>query len=136
MQTVVQPYSPMVRLGHSGVLSRTLKLPTESKLKKHPILKHVTNLDGGVNGSHGCTGRLADGAIKIADWSDGSLLLAERNVTPKSGRKFTNVVFNVYYVSSRTGTPSYWNPATDGGLIMLNSLIYAASKSSHRRKQK
>jgi len=40
------------------------------------------------------------------------------------------VVLNMYPPSSDyTGDGQYWTSSTDGGLLMLNSLVYAASKS-------
>ncbi|MCA9293688.1 MAG: hypothetical protein KDA20_07740 [Phycisphaerales bacterium] len=82
----------------------------------HPVLKDVTTFDGGVGSSRG-EGGVVLRAERIADWSTGEVLVAERH--DKNGRRI-----DLNFFPPVTG--SGWVPTTDGAKLMANALLYVA----------
>lgn len=95
-------------------------------IPSHPIMVGVTTFDGGSGSWHG-TGSLSLYTTLIANWTNGSPLIAEKsnkdNGDPISGKC---VALNFYPPSSDVRV-DFWNPATDGVIIMANALEYAAA---------
>ena len=95
-------------------------------LPNHPIMVGVTTFDGGSSSYYG-TGSLSPYTTLIANWTNGSPLIAEKsnkdNGDPIAGRC---VALNFYPPSSDVRV-DFWNPATDGATIMANALEYAAA---------
>lgn len=94
-------------------------------IPSHPIMVGVTTFDGGSGSWHGI-GSLSLYTTVIANWTNGSPLVAEKlnkdNGDPIAGKC---VALNFYPPSSDVRV-DFWNPATDGALIMANALEYAA----------
>ena len=95
-------------------------------LPNHPIMVGVTTFDGGEASFYG-TGSLSLYTTLIANWTNGSPLIAEKanknNGDPIAGKC---VALNFYPPSSDVRV-NFWNPATDGATIMANALEYAAA---------
>lgn len=95
-------------------------------LPNHPIMVGVNTFDGGEASYYG-TGSLSLYTTLIANWTNGSPLIAEKsnkdNGDPIAGKC---VALNFYPPSSDVRS-DFWNPATDGAIIMANALEYAAA---------
>jgi hypothetical protein len=93
-------------------------------LPNHPIMVGVNTFDGGSASYHGI-GSLSLYTTVIANWTNGLTLIAEKsnknNGDPISGKC---VALNFYPPSSDVRF-DFWNPATDGAIIMANALEYA-----------
>lgn len=89
----------------------------------HPTMADVGSFDGGARSFRPYSAYLATGARFVANWSDGAPLVAVREVsgTPR-------VDLGMYPVSSNADS-EFWDAATDGALILANSLAYAGSRS-------
>jgi len=94
-------------------------------IPSHPIMVGVTTFDGGSSSYYG-SGSLSLYTTLIANWTNGSPLIAEKsnkdNGDPIAGKC---VALNFYPPSSDVRV-DFWNPATDGATIMANALEYAA----------
>lgn len=94
-------------------------------IPSHPIMVGVTTFDGGESSYYG-TGSLSLYTTLIANWTNGSPLIAEKsnknNGDPIAGKC---VALNFYPPSSDV-RGDFWNSATDGAIIMANALEYAA----------
>ena len=94
-------------------------------LPNHPIMVGVTTFDGGSSSYYG-SGSLSLYTTIIANWTNGSPLIAEKsnkeNGDPIAGKC---VALNFYPPSSDV-RGDFWNPTTDGAIIMANALEYAA----------
>jgi len=94
-------------------------------LPNHPIMVGVTTFDGGSSSYYG-SGSLSLYTTLIANWTNGSPLIAEKsnknNGDPIAGKC---VALNFYPPSSDVRF-DFWNPTTDGAIIMANALEYAA----------
>lgn len=86
----------------------------------HPIMSGVTNFSGGVYSFHDRQSVTA-GSTRIADWSNGDTLVAE-----KMGFTGRDVSLNMYPPSSDYSY-GYWNSSTQGALLMGNALLYAGA---------
>lgn len=92
-------------------------------LPDHPVMKGITSFDGGSSSYRSSSTTLTPNSYRIADWSDGSFLItAKDNVGPANVRR----VDLGFYPPSSTSRNDFWNPATDGALIMKNALLYVA----------
>lgn len=95
-------------------------------LPNHPIMVGVNTFDGGSSSYHGI-GSLSLYTTVIANWTNGLTLIAEKsnknNGDPIAGKC---VALNFYPPSSDVRF-DFWNPATDGAIIMANALEYAAA---------
>jgi MYXO-CTERM domain-containing protein len=90
-----------------------------------PILAGVTSFDGGASSFRDVdSGGLQAGAARIADWSDGTPLVA--TLTKGSGR----VVGLNFYPPSSTVRSDFWTSSTNGALLMANSLQFAANDAT------
>lgn len=111
-------YDPIIPAGQD--VGGPLTLGTVSD-PLHPTMAGVTSFDG--NGSWRSTGGLAPGATLIASWSNGAPLVAEM-----SGFSGRIISLNFLPPSLDSGTnPTFWDPATDGGLLMANSVNYVSA---------
>lgn len=87
----------------------------------HPVMTGVSSFDGG-SGSWRSTGGLSPGATLIADWSNGDPLVAEM---PNFNGRIISL--NFLPPSTDSGTnDSFWNPGTDGDLLMVNAINYVS----------
>jgi len=89
-----------------------------------PLMTGVTSFDGG-SISNRIVGSVNSNATRIADWSDGTPLIATR--TFSSG---ANEVALNFFPPSSDAWPGLWQSSTDGGRIMSNALLYAGNISS------
>jgi hypothetical protein len=87
-----------------------------------PILAGVTSFDGGSSSYYNTVGALNPGAVAVADWSNGTSLIAE-NLTSFNGR----VVGLNFYPPSSDARSDFWNASSDGALIMANALNHVAN---------
>jgi len=65
----------------------------------------------------------------ISQWDDKLIFAAEKKAPLKDKEKSSTVVSLNFYPVSSGAQERNWNRNTDGGLILLNSLVYVASKS-------
>ena len=87
-----------------------------------PILTDVTSFDGGTSSFHNGGGAVAVGATVVAEWEDGApLIIRNENVGPADVRR----VFLNFYPPSIDARDDFWDTSTDGGTIMINSLLWA-----------
>jgi hypothetical protein len=68
----------------------------------------------------------------LANWSDGTILIAEKEGPRRKGRPGVAMTLNFYPVSSAIND-QYWRRDSDGGLLLLNALVYCAQKGGHVR---
>jgi hypothetical protein len=87
-----------------------------------PLLAGVSKLDGGFS-SYNATGGLNIYAIDVADWSNGTPLVAYRNI---GGGMVVGL--NLYPPSSSVRS-DFWHAETDGGTLMANAMAFAGSRS-------
>lgn len=90
-----------------------------------PILAGVTSFNGGSSSYNNTVGGLNVGATLIADWSDGTHLIAE-NLSTFAGR----IVGLNFYPPSSNARDDFWDANTDGALLMANALNHVASGNS------
>lgn len=92
----------------------------------HPIMKDVVNFNGGSSSYRGNSQTLASGAVRVADWTDGSpLVIIKENVgLLKTRRADLN-----FFPPSSTSRSDFWDDATDGSLLMKNALLWVAGRT-------
>ena len=90
---------------------------------EHPIMEGVSTFDGGEFSFRPATTGLSEGATLIANWSDGQPLVAVKTF---NGVKRVDLGF--FPPSATVGGSAFWNPETDGDLLMANSLAWAGSE--------
>ncbi len=86
----------------------------------HPIMRNVHSFNGG--NSLRYTGGIVEGGARIADWSDGTPLIAEKTINGVSRIDLG------FYPPSSTAYQYGWVDTTDGALIIANALKYVAKK--------
>lgn len=89
-------------------------------LPAHPIMAGVSSFNGGTNAYRPTATVLNPGAIAIAEWSDGRILVAQ-GANPK------RVDLGFYPPSSDCGGSGFWTSSTDGGKLLSNALHFAAT---------
>jgi hypothetical protein len=87
----------------------------------HPILAGVARFTGGARSARPATLAVAQGAHRVADWSDGSPLVATRLV---GGVRRADLGF--FPPSADANPGAWWDPATDGARLMANALLWVA----------
>jgi hypothetical protein len=87
----------------------------------NPVMRGVHSFYGG-SSSLRYSGGIVDGAARIADWSDGTPLIAEKTMNGIS-----RIDLGFYPPSSVVDQYS-WSDTTDGTLIIANTLKYVAKK--------
>jgi hypothetical protein len=93
----------------------------------HPIMNGVVSFSGGTSSYRSDSNTLATGAIKIADWTDGSpLVIVKENVGLSNVRR---VDLN-FFPPSTNSRSDFWDAATDGDLLMKNALLWVAGGTS------
>jgi len=81
-----------------------------------PLMTGVTSFDGGTL-SLNVGGSVKPGAVRIADWSNGTPLVVEW-APPGKGKE---VALNFYPASSDVNS-GFWNSSTNGGRLLANAL--------------
>lgn len=89
----------------------------------HPILAGVSSFNGGSSSYHNDISATA-GTTLVASWSNGRPLVGARQVG------LSRLVGLNFYPPSSAARSDFWSAGTDGGRIMANSLLWAASQSS------
>jgi hypothetical protein len=90
----------------------------------HPLISGVTSFSGGLVSFRPTTKDIAPTATLIAEWSDGATLVAVREDTIGS-----RVDLGFYPPSDAiVGFPDFWDSSTDGDIILVNALRYAADR--------
>jgi hypothetical protein len=84
----------------------------------HAIMAGVLTFDGGSSSYRPTTTNLTAGALRIADWSDGRVLVAA-GANPKR-------VDLGFYPPSSDCRSDFWLASTDGARLMANALVYVA----------
>ena len=95
-------------------------------LPNHPIMVGVTTFDGGSSSYYG-SGSLSLYTTIIANWTNGSPLIAEKSNKNNGDLIAGKCVALNFYPPSSDVRGDFWNTATDGALIMANALEYAAA---------
>lgn len=93
-------------------------------LPGHALVAGVTSFDGGSSSFRPTTTSLVDSGILIAQWSDGSTLVAVREDTIGS-----RVDLGFYPPSDAVLPVNFWDQTTDGDQLMVNALLYAAQRT-------
>jgi hypothetical protein len=88
-------------------------------LPQHPIMAGVNTFDGGSSSFRPTVTTLTPGSLSIAEWSDGRILVAQ-GANPKR-------VDLGFYPPSNACFSHFWNAATDGAVMLANSLHFAAT---------
>lgn len=86
----------------------------------NPLMQGVSSFDGG-SATYRSSGGLAAGATEVADWSNGSPLVATKVVGAS-----TVVALNFWPVSSDVTSGAGWDSTTDGATLMANALLNSA----------
>ena len=89
----------------------------------HPIMRNVVTFNGGYK-SWRPTGNLTAGAQRIADWSDGKILVATKII---NGQRRADIGF--YPISADVST-NCWDPSTDGAILLANAICWSTAASS------
>ncbi len=89
-----------------------------------PIMAGVTSFNGGTASYRPYYHTIDPLATRVADWSDGAPLIVARTIGG------TNRVDLGFWPVSNDVYSGNWLPSTNGALIMANSLIYSANRSS------
>jgi hypothetical protein len=86
----------------------------------HPLLAGVNSFSGGALNFRTTATTVESGAVRVADWSTGQVLIATFDT------KFVaKVVALVFFPASDDVFPGLWDASTDGAQIMANALNYA-----------
>lgn len=86
-----------------------------------PLLTGVTSFNGGPSSYHAANPVLNPGAVDVANWSDGEILLATQTING-----YETVELNFFPVSNSV-RGDFWDSSTDGTRIMTNALLYAGT---------
>jgi len=85
-----------------------------------PLLAGVTSFDGGTSSYHD-PGTLTPGAVDIADWSNGTPLVATKLIN-----NFLVVALN-FFPPSSDARSDFWKSSTNGTQLMVNALLNAGT---------
>jgi adenosylcobinamide amidohydrolase len=89
----------------------------------HPTLNGVSTFDGGTASFHNTGGTIAAGASIVAEYTTGApFIIVQQNVGPGNARR----TFLNFYPPSIDARDDFWDVASDGALIMANSLRWTA----------
>ena len=88
----------------------------------HPIMNGVSSFAGGTSSFRPVETSLVPSATLIAEWSDGSTLVAVREDTIGARAALG------FYPPSDIVLPNFWDATTGGGTLLANALLYAASR--------
>ncbi|WP_428231388.1 gliding motility-associated C-terminal domain-containing protein [Flavobacterium sp.] len=93
----------------------------------HPIMNGVLSFNGGTSGYRSSSRTLATGAVKIADWADGTpLVIIKENVgLSKVRRADLN-----FFPPSSTSRSDFWTATTDGTILMKNALLWVVGSAN------
>jgi len=89
----------------------------------HPIMAGVTSFNGGSSSFRPTDTSVVPSATLIAQWSDGSTLVAVREDTVGARADLG------FYPPSDIALAGLWDPTTDGGTLLSNALLYAAQRT-------
>lgn len=107
----------------------TLTIGKGHPARRHPIMRRCKLFEGGLNSSRNLLVLNGQDAKLIGNWDDNLPFAAEKKAPLNGKEKSSTVVTLNFYPVSSTINERNWDRRTDGGLILLNSLIYAASKA-------
>ncbi len=89
----------------------------------HPTLDGVSSFDGGTSSYHNTGGTVASGATVIAEYSTGApFLIVQEDLGPELARR---ALLN-FYPPSIDARDDFWDAASDGAIIMGNTLVWAS----------
>lgn len=109
-------YTPFTSGGQSSGTSLTLGTIYDNG---HAILSGVTSFSGGTS-SYYSTGSLRSGAVRIADWSNGTPLVV---LSPGFNARIVSLNF---FPPSSDIRSDFWTSSTDGAKLLGNSLKFVA----------
>ncbi len=89
----------------------------------HPLMTNVNTFDGGTSSFRPVTTARTPGSVLIASWSDGKPLVATHGTHARR-------VDLGFYPPSNAASSSFWVGTTDGGALLSNALLYAATNGS------
>ena len=122
------PYQVMTWSG--GSTSASVQLGTVA-LPTHPIMNGVVSMSlpsSGLLSSHMTTLTLAPGAYLIASWNTSNIpMIAAREGVGLQGSRRVDLNF-IPVSTDVTPNSGYYDPTTNGALIMANSLVWAGQK--------
>jgi hypothetical protein len=88
----------------------------------HPILGGVLGFDGGGGSTRPGTTAVHSEAERVADWSDGTPLVATRTI---GGVRRADLGF---YPPSNLACAACWDATTDGDRLLVNALLWVAGE--------
>ncbi|KAJ3446066.1 pep-cterm sorting domain-containing protein [Anaeramoeba flamelloides] len=100
--------------------------PSSSKnwiIPNHPIINGVKHFHGGLRSHHVQVEGVKNNSNLIANWNDGSVLIAEKKNSDNGG---IVVILNMFLVSNSHDDQEGWNSNTDGAKIIVNAVKYAS----------
>ncbi len=106
---------------HGGTSTGAATLGTITQ-PAHPIMSGVAVFAGGTSSFRPTTTALYPSSQLIASWSDDSTLVAVRDDTVGAR------VDLGFYPPSDAVLAGFWDATTDGDLLMVNALLYAANR--------
>ncbi len=92
-------------------------------MPSHPIMKNFSSFNGGIS-FRTTSSSLNGSSYVIADWSDGTILVAARENVGAAG-KARRVDLNMFPVSADAYS-SGWVSSTQGAILMANAMTWAA----------
>ena len=93
-------------------------------LPGHMLITDVISFNGGSSSFRPTTTSLVIPGILVAQWSDGSILVAAREDTIGS-----RVDLGFYPPSDTVLPASFWDQTTDGNQLIVNALLYTAQRT-------
>jgi len=88
---------------------------------EHPLLTGVSTFDGGIGSNRVPITDLAPQSVLIADWTDGTPLVAAKELAGMGRRVDLN-----FYPPSSDGRSDFWQVGTDGDVLLANAVTWAA----------
>lgn len=86
----------------------------------HPIMQGVGSFSGGSSSYRGVGTNINAGAYRLADWTDGNILIAVKDDAPSP-----RVDVNIFPPSSASRS-DFWQTSTDGDTMLANALVYVS----------
>ncbi|KAJ3433121.1 pep-cterm sorting domain-containing protein [Anaeramoeba flamelloides] len=115
-----------------ALINKKSRLNKKKILQNHPIMKNVSNFDGGSYSFRIETKTINEGAKIIATWEDGCILAAE--MSSRHAQIAGRIVVLNFWPPSSEIDKNCWDSKSDGHLLISNSLEYVSFKLNNEFK--